>query len=84
MADEAVVEYARLQALATDIFCRAGLPGDEAHLVADALVLADLRGMHSHGVLRAPVYVPVSSIATTTAKPRRRELRSSRRCNHIP
>ncbi len=40
-----------------DIFVRAGMPADEATLVADALVLADLRGMQSHGVLRVPIYV---------------------------
>lgn len=56
MAAEVLVDCDRLQALATDIFRRAGLPGDEARLVADALVLADLRGMQSHGVLRVPVY----------------------------
>lgn len=35
----------------------AGMDADDAFLVADALVLADMRGVHSHGVMRLPVYV---------------------------
>jgi LDH2 family malate/lactate/ureidoglycolate dehydrogenase/quinol monooxygenase YgiN len=46
-----------LLALAVDIFVRAGVPADEARIVANALVEADLRGMQSHGVLRIPIYV---------------------------
>ncbi|MBO8141727.1 MAG: Ldh family oxidoreductase [Firmicutes bacterium] len=30
---------------------------EDARLVAESLVLADLRGVHSHGLLRLPVYV---------------------------
>jgi LDH2 family malate/lactate/ureidoglycolate dehydrogenase len=54
---EAPVDAGKLLALVVDIFKRAGMPDDEADLVADALVLADLRGMHSHGVLRTTIYV---------------------------
>src|SRR5258708_7604905 len=56
-AIERLVEAEALLALSRDIFLRAGMPRDEADLVADALVLADLRGMQSHGVLRVPIYV---------------------------
>jgi LDH2 family malate/lactate/ureidoglycolate dehydrogenase len=54
---ERTVSAKGLLTLAVDIFTAAGLPNDEAALVADALVLADLRGMQSHGVLRIPTYV---------------------------
>jgi LDH2 family malate/lactate/ureidoglycolate dehydrogenase len=54
---EAPVDAGKLLSLIVDIFERAGMPDDEAALVADALVLADLRGMHSHGVLRTTIYV---------------------------
>ena len=54
---EALVDAGKLLSLIVDIFERAGMPNDEAALVADALVLADLRGMHSHGVLRTTIYV---------------------------
>lgn len=46
-----------LLALAIDVFVRAGTSQEEARIVADALVEADLRGMQSHGVLRIPIYV---------------------------
>ncbi len=55
--ETSLVDARRLLALCQDILRHAGLPADEADLVADALVLADLRGMQSHGVLRLPVYV---------------------------
>ena len=54
---ETAVDAGRLLLMIDDIFVRAGMPADEATLVADALVLADLRGMQSHGVLRVPIYV---------------------------
>ena len=54
---EANIDAGRLLNLVNDVFMRAGVPADEAALVADALVLADLRGMHSHGVLRVPIYL---------------------------
>jgi len=41
----------------TSIFERAGMSDADAHIVADSLVVADLRGVHSHGVLRVPEYV---------------------------
>ena len=39
------------------IFAACGMPDDDAALLADSLVQADLRGIHSHGVLRVPDYV---------------------------
>lgn len=46
-----------LQTLVKAILGRVGVPDEDAALVADSLVKADLRGMNSHGVLRLPVYV---------------------------
>jgi LDH2 family malate/lactate/ureidoglycolate dehydrogenase/quinol monooxygenase YgiN len=57
VAQERRVAAGDLLAMATDIFTRAGTSPDEAHIVANALVEADLRGMQSHGVLRIPIYV---------------------------
>ena len=47
----------RLRTLAAQIFSRAGMASEQARLVADVLVWADLRGMGSHGVMRVPRYV---------------------------
>lgn len=46
-----------LQGFVSATFERAGMRTADASLVADTLVVADLRGCHSHGVLRVPDYV---------------------------
>lgn len=46
-----------IETFAAGIFRFHGLPAADAETVAHALVLADLRGVDSHGVLRAGVYV---------------------------
>jgi LDH2 family malate/lactate/ureidoglycolate dehydrogenase len=39
------------------IFAACGMREADARLVADTLVKADLRGIHSHGTLRVPDYI---------------------------
>lgn len=34
-----------------------GVPNDQAEIVADSLVFADLRGVSSHGIVRLPIYI---------------------------
>jgi LDH2 family malate/lactate/ureidoglycolate dehydrogenase len=46
-----------LHNLITKIFEQVGMDSTDASLLADSLVFADLRGIHSHGVLRVPEYV---------------------------
>lgn len=46
-----------LLTLVTRIFSVCGMSDADAGLLADSLVAADLRGVHSHGVLRVPEYV---------------------------
>lgn len=46
-----------LRTLVTAVFERCGMSRDDAALLADTLVEADLTGVHSHGVLRVPEYV---------------------------
>jgi LDH2 family malate/lactate/ureidoglycolate dehydrogenase len=48
---------AELLRLVTAIFDHCGMNEQDAGLLADSLVDADLRGVHSHGVLRVPEYV---------------------------
>ena len=55
-ADRRVAAEA-LTALLGDIFRRCGMSADDAALLTESLVVADLRGVHSHGVLRVPDYV---------------------------
>jgi LDH2 family malate/lactate/ureidoglycolate dehydrogenase len=46
-----------LRSVVTQIFVAVGMNGADAHLLADSLVFADLRGVNSHGVMRVPEYV---------------------------
>ncbi len=43
--------------LVTMVFAAAGMSDEHSALLADSLVLADLEGVHSHGILRVPEYV---------------------------
>lgn len=46
-----------LTRFATDVFARTGLPRNDAKVVAEVLVWANLRGVDTHGVTRIPRYV---------------------------
>jgi LDH2 family malate/lactate/ureidoglycolate dehydrogenase len=46
-----------LLAFGAEVFGRCGMGAGDARLLADSLVEADLRGVHSHGVLRVLEYV---------------------------
>jgi LDH2 family malate/lactate/ureidoglycolate dehydrogenase len=51
------IEAGALKAQVAGIFERLDVPAEDAGIVADHLVEADLRGVHSHGVIRVPTYV---------------------------
>jgi len=46
-----------LQRFAADVFCSFGVPDADAERAAEILVLADLRGIDSHGIARLSAYV---------------------------
>lgn len=48
---------AELVTLTTDILVRSGVPRQNATVIAESLVSADARRIHSHGLLRLPLYV---------------------------
>ena len=48
---------AELQHFAASAFVAAGLAEPDARVMADSLVMSDLRGTHSHGVVRLPFLV---------------------------
>ncbi|HEV3344389.1 MAG TPA: Ldh family oxidoreductase [Pirellulales bacterium] len=52
-----VVPAIPLTAFATELLAKGGVGGDEAKLVAQSLVGANLRGHDSHGVMRIPPYL---------------------------
>ena len=45
-----------LRRVVSGIFRNCGMPPADADLLTDTLVVADLQGVHSHGVLRVPEY----------------------------
>src|SRR4030095_6663322 len=47
----------KLKQISTQVFSAAGATTDEARIVSDALVNANLAGHDSHGVIRIPEYV---------------------------
>ncbi|GGF90679.1 Ldh family oxidoreductase [Paenibacillus abyssi] len=49
--------YNKLENFCGSLFTKAGVPEQEAKLVAESLVQADLRGVDSHGVIRMDVYL---------------------------
>ena len=52
-----LVSKKRLTGIVDAIFARCGMSDADAALLSESLVHADLRGIHSHGVLRIPDYV---------------------------
>lgn len=57
MSEVVNVPCCDLQRAVDEIFVAAGVPADDARLIADHLVRADLRGVASHGVTRVGIYV---------------------------
>ncbi len=56
MAKEIKVGHERLREIAQTVFVAAGSAPDEARIVADHLVEANLKGHDSHGIIRVPKY----------------------------
>lgn len=59
----------RLQDYSAGILSAAGLPGEDAQLVAESLVDANLRGVDSHGVSRIPIYVKRLQLGLVNTRP---------------
>src|SRR5207342_2587124 len=58
-----------LRTRVSSIFERLDVPAEEAEIVADHLVEADLRGVHSHGVIRVPTYVAAAQAGRINPHP---------------
>jgi LDH2 family malate/lactate/ureidoglycolate dehydrogenase len=50
-------DWKKLQQYCAQLFYAAGVPKDNANIVAESLVQADLRGVDSHGVVRTDIYL---------------------------
>jgi LDH2 family malate/lactate/ureidoglycolate dehydrogenase len=66
---EVVVCPASLREFATEVLVKVGMPAEDAALVADTLVTADVRGVSSHGIVRLPFYVNKMKLGGTKVRP---------------
>lgn len=76
--DPVVVDASHLADFVSALFGSTGMPIGDARLAADQLVLADLRGVESHGVVRVPIYLARLRAAAIAARPEMRVLRETR------
>ena len=70
-----VVEASKLRNCVSGIFRWKGMPDADANITADTAVDADLRGVHSHGVLRVDPYLALIDKGEFVAKPNIRIVR---------
>jgi len=52
-----LISFADLKSFCKQVYQKAGVPEDEADIVADLLARSDLRGVETHGVTRLPIYI---------------------------
>ena len=72
------VRETELKSFCAAVLERLGVPADEARLVAEALIEADLRGVDSHGVIRMPMYVERLGAGGTNPRPVMRIVKETR------
>ncbi|MFN7090192.1 MAG: Ldh family oxidoreductase [Allorhizobium sp.] len=72
-----------LKATVTQIFAATGVPAKDAALVADSLVLADLRGVSTHGISRLAIYAERIRRGVVSAEPQMRVTRPMPAAVHI-
>src|SRR4030067_3836360 len=51
------IPFDTLKNFCQQAYLKAGVPDEEAEIVADLLVRSDLRGVETHGVTRLPIYI---------------------------
>ncbi|MCP1344463.1 MULTISPECIES: Ldh family oxidoreductase [unclassified Halomonas] len=63
------ISYPALLDFVCQVLTSLGVPECEAELVSESLVDADLKGVHSHGVVRLPIYAERLRAGVINAKP---------------
>ena len=75
--ESVIVSESELKAFVRSVLVRLSAPEDEAAVVADGLVEADLRGVGSHGVTRLPIYVKRLEAGAVNPRPKMKILRET-------
>ncbi len=68
----------RLNAFIIEVTRKAGLPEEQACILADTLVEADLKGIRTHGLLRLPIYVKRMETGAVNVKDEMAVIRESK------
>ena len=76
--DTVLVDADGLIAYCAALFADAGMPAADAHLCAEQLVVADLRGVESHGVVRMAIYLERLRCGVTSPRPAMNVVRQTR------
>jgi LDH2 family malate/lactate/ureidoglycolate dehydrogenase len=77
-AQTVIVAEKALKSFCVEVLRKVGVPSDEAVLIVDNLVEADLRGVESHGVVRFPIYVKRIVDGGSNPRPQIRIVRQTR------
>lgn len=64
------VEAEKLRQFCQELLIKVGLTAEDAQVVADSLVQANLRGVDTHGVMRLPIYVKRMRMGLIAVRPR--------------
>lgn len=52
-----MIQVSKIKQVAIEVLCKVGVPDEDAEIVADSILYANLRGKHTHGIGRLPIYV---------------------------
>ena len=66
-----------IKAYCISALSKVGVPEEDAQMVADVLVTADLRGIGSHGISRLPIYIKRLKQGLVNATPRLKTIKST-------
>ena len=75
VAENQTYPIERLHEFSARVFMYFGVPRDDAHIAADVLAAADLRGVDSHGVARLHTYFDMLRIGRINPKANVRVIR---------
>jgi ureidoglycolate dehydrogenase (NAD+) len=71
------IQWEDLLSFCTNVFVKVGVSEENAKVIADSLVKAELLGFHSHGVVRLSHYVKRIKIGSINPKPKIRTIKES-------
>ena len=72
-----VYNYEKLKDFSENILKKLGLKYEEARIISDILIAADLRGISSHGIARLPIYAKRIKLGLINPKPLIRVLKEN-------